>query len=166
MKKIFSLFLVTFILSLTISSVFATEVEPSATTNSYSTETITSDLDVNNNDVNTNIITEENGNIYLGDGPESDTFIVDGGIPITTTEQLTSRVEKKGFEIVNFLQTIVKPLAIIAFIICGFFALIGAWGNSQLVSKGVFGMFFAIVMYVVVIFAPDILQFALQWTRN
>lgn len=82
------------------------------------------------------------------------------GLESATIDQASSWVDKKGFEVVGFLQKIVQPFAIIVFIICTFMIL---FGN---VKSGAIGAGISIVVYVVVLYAPELMAFFLNWVRN
>jgi hypothetical protein len=88
------------------------------------------------------------------------------GLPSVTADQASSFFEKKGFDIVGILQTMVQPFAVIIFIGCSLMTLVGAFGNSQLVGKGLVGMMIACIMYAVVLYAPELLDFFMGWVRE
>lgn len=88
------------------------------------------------------------------------------GIPSVSSEQASSWIERKGFEIVGVLQTLVQPFAVIIFIGCALMALVGAFGNGSLVGKGLMGMMIACIMYAVALYAPEILDFFMEWVRT
>lgn len=87
------------------------------------------------------------------------------------TEQVTIQeaekwAERKGFELVHLLQKVVQPFAIIIFIISAFMAMAGGFGNSQLVGRGLWGMTIAVIMYAVVLYAPEIMDSVLGWLTS
>lgn len=92
--------------------------------------------------------------------------IANAGLPSVTADQASSWFEKKGFDIVGLLQTIVQPFAVIIFIGCALMALVGAFGNSQLVGRGLIGMMLACIIYAVVLYAPELLDFFMAWVRE
>lgn len=71
--------------------------------------------------------------------------------------------ERKGFELVHFLQKVVQPFSIIMFILSAMISLFGSFGNSQLVGRGIWGMLIAVIMYAVVLYAPEIMDSVLGW---
>lgn len=89
-----------------------------------------------------------------------------GGLPKVTIDDASTWVERKGFEVVGFLQKFIQPFAIIIFIGSGIISLVGAFGNSRLVSRGLIGMGIALVMYVVVLYAPEIMDAFLGWVSS
>lgn len=99
--------------------------------------------------------------IFVDNGEE-----IDDGIPNVTMDEVSDWVDRKGFEIVGLLQRFVQPFAIIIFIGCAILALIGAFGNGKLVSSGILGMVIALVLYSVVVFAPELMDTFLNWVRS
>lgn len=97
------------------------------------------------------------------DRTDSSGIIIDGQVEKVTIEEAEKWAERKGFEVVHLLQKVVQPFAIIIFILSAFVSLAGAFGNSQLVGRGIFGMFIAVLMYAVVLYAPEILDSILGW---
>lgn len=146
MKKIFSLILAILISSMSFGVVAFAETTSSTNENVYTTETVTNSTSLS--------------------GSDNNSINVDGGVPVVTIDDATSWVERKGFEIVKFLQTVVQPFAIIIFIGCAFLALIGAFGNSSLIGRGVSGMLIAVIMYAVVLFSPEILGSIINWLQT
>lgn len=90
----------------------------------------------------------------------------DDGIPEVTMDDVSNWVDKKGFEIISVLQRFVQPFAIIIFIGCAILALIGAFGNNKLISNGILGMGISLVVYGIVLYAPEIMDGFLAWVRN
>lgn len=92
--------------------------------------------------------------------------ISNAGIPQVKADEASSWFEKKGFEIVGVLQKIVQPLAVIFFIGGALMTLVGAIGNGKWVGQGLIGMMIALIMYAVVLYAPQILNFFLAWVSE
>lgn len=88
------------------------------------------------------------------------------GLPTATTEEISQWTERKGFEIIGVLQRFVQPFAIVVFIGCAILTLIGAFGNGKMVSKGLVGMITSLIMYVVVLYAPEIMDTFLNFVRT
>lgn len=97
------------------------------------------------------------------DKTDSSGIIIDGQVEKVTIDQAEKWAERKGFEVVHLLQKVVQPFAIIIFILSAFMSLAGSFGNSQLVGRGIFGMFIAVIMYAVVLYAPEIMDSVLGW---
>lgn len=95
-------------------------------------------------------------------------YIARGGsaIPETESSKIASFIERKGFEVVELMQGFVQPFAIIVFIACAIMSLIGAFGNGHLISRGIIGMLIAATLYVVALYAPEILDSFLSWTTS
>lgn len=87
-------------------------------------------------------------------------------LPNVQIDQAQKFVERKGFEVVGLLQKFVQPFAIFIFIICAMMAGVGTFGNSQLVGKGIWGMVIAVLIYAVVLSAPELLDFMNAWLHN
>lgn len=83
-----------------------------------------------------------------------------------TIQEAEKWAERKGFELVHLLQKVVQPFAIIIFIISAFMAMAGGFGNSQLVGRGLWGMTIAVIMYAVVLYAPEIMDSVLSWLTS
>lgn len=92
--------------------------------------------------------------------------MIDAGLPTVTTDDITDWADKKGFEIIGFLQKIAQPFAIVVFIGNAFMALLGILGNGHLVSKGFIGMLIALIVYAVVLYAPEIMDIFLGWVSS
>lgn len=92
--------------------------------------------------------------------------ISNGGLPSVKADEASTWVERKGMDVVHLLQTFVQPFAIIMFIFGALMTLVGAIGNGNLVGKGLIAMMIASVMYAVVLFAPQLLDFFLAWVKE
>lgn len=93
-------------------------------------------------------------------------YVIDDGLPKATTDDIVDWADRKGFEIVGLLQKIAQPFAIMVFIGSAFMSLFGILGNGHLVSKGVTGMIIAVIIYVVVLYTPEIMDIFLAWVKN
>jgi hypothetical protein len=87
-------------------------------------------------------------------------------LPNVQIDQAEKWIERKGFEVIGVLQKFVQPFAIGVFIICAMLALVGTFGNSSLVGKGIVGMVFAVLLYAVVLSAPELLDFMNAWLKS
>lgn len=92
--------------------------------------------------------------------------MIDAGLPTVTTDDITDWADRKGFEIIGLLQKIAQPFAIVVFIGSAFMALLGILGNGHLVSKGFIGMLIALIVYAVVLYAPEIMDIFLGWVSS
>ncbi|WP_144537150.1 hypothetical protein [Bacillus thuringiensis] len=84
----------------------------------------------------------------------------DKEVPSVSIDQANSWAERKGYDVVKFLQTFVQPLAVIAFIIFAFVALFG------FIGKGLLGMGVSVLVYTGVLFAPELLNFFSRWLSS
>lgn len=86
--------------------------------------------------------------------------------PMVTIDEAEEWSERKGFEIVGFLQSIAEPFTVIIFIVGGFLFIVGTLGKSSLAAKGLITMAFAGIGYASILYAPDLLSSFLYWIRN
>jgi len=156
MKKITAIMLIfMFVLSLGISAFAETTTTQTGVTGTVSTQTVSPDMSAQSTLTTTDTI-----------GKDDWGKLASSQVPKVTIDQASTWVERKGNDGLGFLQTMVQPFAVIIFIFCAFMTLIGAFGNSQLVGRGILGMFIAVVMYAVVLYAPEILDFILGWLKS
>ena len=87
-------------------------------------------------------------------------------IPEVSIDDAIDWANRKGFEVIHFLQAVVQPFAIIIFIISSFITLIGSIGRGDLASKGMYGLVISAVMYALVLYAPVILQTFVGWVSS
>jgi hypothetical protein len=155
MKKIIVLLMtVVFILCFsTVAFALAPETTP-ATTQSFSTEGITTTTQPT-------VI----ANPTLGDPITADN-LGSGGIPDVKIGEAQKWIEKKGFDIVSLAQTFVQPFAVVLFILCAMLSGVGAFGNSNLLSKGIMGMMISILVYAVVLSAPELMNWTFGWLKS
>lgn len=93
-------------------------------------------------------------------------FEYDNSLPEVTIDEASTWVERKGFELVGFLQTFMQPFAVVIFIGCAILVLLGAFGNGRLVGRGLLGMFISVSIYVVALYAPEIMDIFLGWVMS
>ena len=79
-------------------------------------------------------------------------------LPDVTIDDAIDWANKKGYEIISFLQVLVQPFAIIIFIISALFTLVGSIGRGDLSGKGLWGMVISVIVYAIVLYAPVIIQ--------
>lgn len=79
-------------------------------------------------------------------------------LPEVSIDDAIEWANKKGFEIIHFLQVLVQPFAIIIFIISALFTLVGSIGRGDLTGKGLWGMVISVIVYAIVLYAPVILK--------
>lgn len=90
----------------------------------------------------------------------------DPGLPEVTIDDATNWIERKGFEIITLMQKFMQPFAIVIFIGSAIMALVGVFGKGKTVSKGLVGMFLALIIYAVGLYAPEIMDIFLSWVRS
>lgn len=84
-------------------------------------------------------------------------------LPDVSIDDLIDWSNRKGFEIIKFLQTFIQPFAIIIFMIAAIMVLIGSIGNSQLATKGMMGLVMSVISYSCCLYAPQILSVLVSW---
>ena len=84
-------------------------------------------------------------------------------IPTVYIDDIVEWTNRKGFEIVHFLQIIIQPLTIIIFIIAAFLLLFGSIGSGEVAGRGLFGMVTSVVVYALVLYAPLIMNLFVGW---
>lgn len=109
-------------------------------------------------------INSDSNDVYSKYAPSKE--VLDNIVPTVTIDEVTSWGERKGYEVVGMLQKWVQPFAIIIFIISAFVVMFGAFGNGRLMSRGLIGIAIALIMYGVVLFAPEILDSFLGWIMS
>lgn len=97
---------------------------------------------------NRNNITSSNKNTIQGGG---------------TLNKAEDYVDSKLGDVVGFLQTFIKPFTYVMFIISAITILIGIVAGSKHKFAGLLGMAFSILVYVSVIFAPQIVDYFGAW---
>ena len=91
---------------------------------------------------------------------------LDPGLPEVTVDDAANWIERKGFEIIHLMQKFMQPFAIAVFIASAIMALAGVFGRGQMTSKGLVGMFLALVIYAVGLYAPEIVDVFLSWVSS
>ncbi|MCB2289758.1 hypothetical protein LGK97_08265 [Clostridium sp. CS001] len=87
-------------------------------------------------------------------------------IPVTDIDDITSWANRKGFEIVHFLQVLAQPIIIIIFIISAILLLLGTLGNPYLTGKGFMGLIMSIFIYALILYASLIIQSFAGWVQH
>ncbi|WPQ59610.1 hypothetical protein [Paenibacillus polymyxa] len=87
-------------------------------------------------------------------------------LPNVQIDQAEKWVERKGYDVVGVLQTFVQPFAIAIFIVGAILTAVGSLGNSNLIGKGIIAMVIAIVMYAIVLSAPELMDFMNAWLKS
>lgn len=104
------------------------------------------------------LINEMNGNTE-GSRVLPNTIQGDGSL-----EKAEDYVERKLFDVVGFFQSFIKPLTYVTFIISAITILFGVVSNSKKgLALGILGMIVSVVIYVSVVFAPQIVEYFGAW---
>lgn len=90
----------------------------------------------------------------------------DTGIGNSTIDEVSAWGEKKLYEVIYLIQKWSQPFSIVMFIIFLIVTLIGVFGNGKSVSSGIIGMIVTLIVYVAILYAPDILDKFLMWART
>ena len=73
-------------------------------------------------------------------------------------------VEDKLFDVVGFFQSFIKPLTYVTFILSAIGILVGIiFDSGRSKMGGLLGMIFSIIVYVSVVFAPQIVEYFGAW---
>lgn len=113
---------------------------------------------------NSSIIQNESP-VLIGDSNSSNGIIPNqvnsvGGDGLSKAEDY---VERKLFDVVGFCQSFIKPLTYVTFIVSTIMLLFGVVTASKSKFKGLLGMAFSIFVYVLVVFAPQIVEYFSSW---
>lgn len=90
----------------------------------------------------------------------------DTGIPEVDVDDVTEWADRKGHQIITMLQRFAQPLTIIIFIGCAIITLIGAFGDSRMISKGIYGMAISLIVYAVILNSQRIMDVFLSFMIN
>lgn len=80
-----------------------------------------------------------------------------------TIESVGNKIEEKMFDVISLLQTFAKPFSIIMFIISAINVVVGIVFNTKKHALGYLGLIFSVLMYVGVIYAPNLVVFFVNW---
>lgn len=84
-------------------------------------------------------------------------------IPDVTIDDWIIWGNRKGFEVVRFLQVVAQPIVIIVFIVSAFMVLFGSIGRGDLSGKGMWGMVVSAIVHALILYAPLLLQTFVGW---
>ena len=88
--------------------------------------------------------------------------LLDGKTNVTMDE-FENKVLDRMLEVVGFMQKITKPLCIIFFILCALGILTSIVFDTGKQKAFILGLILSVIVYVGVIFAPDIVLFFANW---
>ncbi|TCK01326.1 UNVERIFIED_ORG: hypothetical protein BDK47_11617 [Anoxybacillus amylolyticus] len=92
--------------------------------------------------------------------------ISSGGVPKTTIDQATQWANRKGSDVISFLQSAAKPFAIIFFILSGVMAVFGVFGNGSLLSRALVGAGIVAATYAGILYAEPLLSWFVGWLTS
>lgn len=97
--------------------------------------------------------------------PNKEGQMVDGdsALPSVGMQDVMNLVETKTFDVVYLLQAFGKPFAILMFVASACMSLLGVILKGGYVGKGLIGMFISGMIYVAIIYAPEIVGFFNSW---
>lgn len=114
-------------------------------------------------ELNTNPISEvttgKNSGGYLAD----DVGINHPNVPSVSVDKAADFVGGKMYDIIAFLQVIAKPLCIMVGAISVMLALLGVFGDSGMLYKGITGIIIAALCYFGIMYAPELIAFINGW---
>ena len=80
-----------------------------------------------------------------------------------TIDEFGTRIMSRILDVVGFLQNIAKPIAILFFILSSISTAIAVIFNGKNVGRGFVGMALSILMYVGIMYSPDLVMFFSTW---
>lgn len=90
----------------------------------------------------------------------TDSFSMDSQVETVTLEEVTNKLEKKGYEVVESFQVVVAPILTILLIVAFLTSAIGFVGKARnMIGYGIAAMLLIGLVYIGVMFAPEILDF-------
>lgn len=86
--------------------------------------------------------------------------------PSVSVDDLITRLEDKGNDVVSILQTVGKYVCIGGFTVSVILFLIGCIGNKKLAAGGAIGMIVAGLAYTGIVCGRDIVNFIANWAAS
>lgn len=84
-------------------------------------------------------------------------------IPSVSVDQAADFVSGKVYDIIMFFQVIAKPLCILVGVVSAVISLLGIFGDSGMLYKGITGLVLAAVCYFGIMYAPELIAFINGW---
>ena len=106
--------------------------------------------------------TVEKGFDYSAPDDPADIF----GIPSVSVEDVTERLNNKGNDIVNILQTVGRWICIGAFVISVVMMVAGCVGNKKWIMQGLIGLIISGVAYAGIVCGRQIVMFIASWAAS
>lgn len=110
-----------------------------------------------------NTISKNNKALDVQNKPNREPLSATDVVPNVSVDKATHWATNKGSDAITFLQSAVRPIAIIVFIISALVALCGGVFGGNAVTKGLIGMGISVFMFTAVTFAPDLVNFFSNW---
>lgn len=105
--------------------------------------------------------TQQNNTGWNYDAPDSAAEVM--GIKPVSAEDVANRLNKKGNDVVNILQTVGKWVCMAAFVVCIIMMVAGCVGNRKLIMQGLIGMIIAGIAYAGIVCGREIVIFIASW---
>ena len=104
--------------------------------------------------------------IRTQDTIQNGTYNPDDELPKVSMDDAKDFINRKGADIIDLMQTFAGPFVIVIFIACAILTIVGSFGHSGFVGKGIVGMLICGVCYVCINFAPELIQFFSTWLSS
>jgi len=85
------------------------------------------------------------------------------GIEPVSTEELANRLNNKGNDVINILQTVGRWICIGAFVISVIMMVAGCIGNKKMIVQGLIGLIISGVAYAGIVCGREIVMFIASW---
>lgn len=92
-----------------------------------------------------------------------DSGINQPNIPSVSVDQAADFLSGKMYDIIMFFQVIAKPLCILVGVASAMISLLGIFGDSGMLYKGITGMVLAAICYFGIMYAPELIAFINGW---
>lgn len=103
----------------------------------------------------------DDDNIYNVPNPQEA-----AGIPDVSADAVIERINTKGNDVVNILQSLGKWICIGSFIIYSMMIIFGIIGNKKLALSSFIGIFIACIAYAGITFGREIVIFISTWVAS
>lgn len=87
-------------------------------------------------------------------------------IPSVSAEDVANRLNNKGNDVVNILQTVGRWICIGAFVISVIMMVAGCIGNKKMIVQGLIGLIISGVAYAGIVCGREIVMFIAAWAAS
>lgn len=108
-------------------------------------------------------VTQSSSNSFITGYVTDDVGINQPDLPSVSIDQAADLVGTKIYDIILFFQVIAKPLCILVGVASAMMSLLGIFGDSGLLYKGITGMVLAALCYFGIMYAPELIAFINGW---